>query len=103
MFGFQPSGYSRAVSSSGYAVYSLIGGLCLASPRYELAAELYRAGEEGVGKISVGAGQLCMKPGMYYLRGVWFHVLMRKDISRGPPTWCRWDDWIPELELPVES
>ena len=99
---FQPSGYSRAVSSSGYAVYSLIGGSCLASPRYELAAELYRAGEEGVGKISAKEGQLCMKPGMYYLRGVWFHVLTRNDVSRGPPTWCSWDDWIPEHELPVE-
>ena len=99
---FQPSGHSRAVSSSGYAVYSPIGGSCLASPRYELAAELYRAGEEGVGKISAKEGQLCMKPGMYYLRGVWFHVLTRNDVSRGPPTWCSWDDWIPEHELPVE-
>ena len=97
---YRPCGLSNAVSSSGYAVYSWIGGSFLASPRYDIVAETYRAGEPGVGKISVGDGQLCMKNGMYFVRGVFFHVLSRRDVARGPPTWVNWDDWIPEHELP---
>ena len=99
---YRRSGRSLAISSSGYAVYSWIGGEFLASPRYDIAAELYRAGEDDVGKVSVGDGQLCLKPGMYYLRGIYFHVLTRSDIARGPPTWCQWDEWYPEHELPAE-
>ena len=74
----------------------------LASPRYDIAAEIYRAGEQGIGKIAVGDGQLCVQPGMYYVRGVFFHVLTRGDVARGPPTWCRWDDWLPAHEIPLE-
>ena len=103
VYTFRPCGLSAAISSSGYAVYSWIGGSFLASPRYDIAAETYRAGETGVGKISAGEGQLCLKPGMYYVRGVFFHVLTRRDVARGPPTWCSWDDWLPEHELPLEA
>ena len=70
--------------------------------RYDIAAETYRAGEPDIGKIAAGEGQLCLKPGMYYVRGVFFHVLTRRDVARGPPTWCSWDDWFPEHELPLE-
>ena len=45
-------------------------------------------------------GQLCMKLGMYFVRGVFFHVLSRRDVAKGPSTWVNWDDWIPEHELP---
>ena len=72
----------------------------MASPRYDIVAEMYRAGDHGVGKISVGDGQLCMKLGMYFVRGVFFHVLSRRDVAKGPPTWVNWDDWIPDHELP---
>ena len=99
---FRPCGLSPAISSSGYAVYSWIGASFLASPRYDIAAETYRAGEPDIGKISAGDGQLCLKPGMYYLRGVFFHVLSRRDVARGPPTWVNWDDWLPEHELPLK-
>ena len=102
VYGFRPCGLSAAISSSGYSVYSWIGGSFLASPRYDIAAEIYRAGEPDVGKIACGEGQLCLKPGMFYLRGVFFHVLTRKDVARGPPTWSSWDDWFPEHELPLE-
>ena len=97
---YRPCGRCNAISSSGYAVYSWIGGSFLASPRYDIVAEMYRAGEPGVGKISVGDGQLCMKVGMYFVRGVFFHVLSRRDVAKGPSTWVNWDDWIPEHELP---
>ena len=100
---YRRCGMSAALKSSGYAVYSWIGGSFLASPRYEVAAEIYRAGETAVGKIAAGDGQLCLKPGMYFVRGVWFHLLTKKDVARGPPTWVSWDDWIPEHELPVSS
>ena len=99
---FRPNGLSTAVSSSGYAVYSWIGGSFLASPRYDIVAETYRAGEPDIGKIAVGDKQLCLKPGMYYLRGIFFHVLSRRDVARGPPIWCSWDDWSPDHELPLE-
>ena len=55
-----------------------------------------------IGKISVGDKQLCLKPGMYYLRGVFFHVLSRRDVARGPPLWVSWDDWFLDHELPLE-
>ena len=100
---YRRCGLSAAVKSSGYAVYSWIGGSFLASPRYEVAAEIYRAGHTDVGKISAGDGQLCLKPGMYFVKGVWVHLLTKRDVARGPPTWVSWDDWIPEHELPVES
>ena len=103
VYTFRPCGLSAAISSSGYAVYSWIGGSFLASPRYDIAAETYRAGEPDIGKIAAGEGQLCLKPGMYYVRGVWFHLLTRRDVARGPPTWCNWDDWFPEHELPLEA
>ena len=48
---FRPRGLKEAISSSGYAVYSWIGGSFVASPRYVLAAETYRAGEAGVGRL----------------------------------------------------
>ena len=99
---FRPHGLSAAISSSGYAVYSWIGDTFLASPRYDIVAETYRAGEPEIGKIAVGEGQLCLKPGMYFVRGVFFHVLSRRDVARGPPTWCSWDDWFPDYELPPE-
>ena len=102
VFSFETVGRSAAASSSGYAVYSWIGGSYLASPRYDIAAELYRAGEEGIGQISAGNGQKALKPGMYFLRGVFFHVLTRSDVARGPPTWCYWDDWHPEYEMPLD-
>lgn len=102
VYTFRPCGFTAAISSSGYAVYSWIGGSFLASPRYDIAAETYRAGETDVGKISAGKGQLCLKPGMYYVRGVFFHVLTRRDVARGTPTWCNWDDWFPEHEIPLE-
>ena len=102
VYGFRPCGLGAAMKSSGYAVYSWIGGSFLASPRYDIAAEIYRAGEADVGKLAAGEGQLCLKPGMFFLRGVFFHVLTRRDVARGPPTWCSWDDWFPEHELPPE-
>ena len=102
LYCFRPVGAYAACSSSGYAVYSWIGGSFLASPRYDIAAEVYRAGEEGIGKISVGGEQIALQPGMYFLRGVYFHLVTREDAARGLPTWVQWDDWIPEHELAVE-
>ena len=102
LYCFRPVGAYAAGSSSGYAVYSWIGGPFLASPRYDIAAEVYRAGEEGIGKIAMGSEQLALQPGMYFLRGVYFHLVTREDAARGPPTDFQWDDWIPEHELAVE-
>ena len=42
----------------------------LPKPRADIAAELYRAGESDIGKIAAGDGQVCLKSGMYYVRGV---------------------------------
>ena len=89
--------------SSGYAVYFWIGGAFLASPRYEGAAEIYRAGQADIGKISAGDGHICLNPGRYFVRGVRGHLLSKREVVRGPPTWVSWDDRSPEHELPLES
>ena len=102
VYAHAPFGYARAVSNAGYAVYSSIGGAFVAGPRFELAVEYYRAGHADIGRISAGMGQLCLKEGMFFLRGVWFHILARSDVERGPPTCCQWDEWHPEFEIPVE-
>ena len=47
----------------------------------------------------MGAEQYALQPGMYFLDGVWFHVLTQRDAFRGPPTWVLWGDWHPEYEL----
>ena len=52
-----------------------------------------------IGKVSMGEGQYALQPGMYFLEGVWVHVLTQRDAFRGPPTWVLWDDWLPEYEL----
>ena len=96
-----PFGYERAIQNSGYAVYSSIGGGFLASPRFELAVDLCRGRQANVDGKSNVLGQLCLQPGTYHLRGVWFHILARADLERGPSTCCLWDDWYPEYEIPA--
>ena len=95
-------GRSAAVSSTGYAVYSWIGNEFLASSRFDLAAELYRSEESGIGKLAAGEGQYALKRGMCWMRSVYIHALTRRDVARGQATWVSWDDWHPDCELPVE-
>ena len=101
LFAFEARRATRAQSSSGYAVYSrlLTDSPFLVSPRYEVLARLGLAGDDAVGKLSMGSNQLALQPGMYFLRGVWFHVLTQRDAFFGPPTWVHWDEWDPEYEL----
>ena len=99
LYVFQPYSATRARSSSGYGVYSRVGLDFLVAPRYQLQVRMGMAGRHGIGKVSMGSGQLALQPGMYFVEGVWFHVLTQRDAFRGPPTWCAWDDWLPEYEL----
>ena len=90
------------MSSSGYAVYSWIGNEFLASSWSDIAAELYRTNESGIGRLAARDGQYALRAGMFWMRGVYIHILTRRDADCGPDTWVSWDDWHPDCLLPVE-
>ena len=72
-----------AVSSGGYCVYDKISEDDLfLGVRLLLEVQTWRAGEEGIGTIGVGQGQLCLQPGMFHLRSVAVHMLTLEDLQR---------------------
>ena len=56
VFGYVSRGMQRATSSRSYAVYSHIGGPFYARPRFDLAADMDRAGNSRIGKVGVEEG-----------------------------------------------
>ena len=46
-----------------------------------LEVQTWRAGEDGIGKIAVGEGQLCLQPGMFHLRGFYIHIMTPEDLD----------------------
>jgi hypothetical protein len=100
VYAFRPNGMRQARASSGYAVYSdLANNGLYFSPRFQLEMQMWKAGTDGVGKISVGDNQLVLQPGMFHISGVWIHVLSGEDIKSGTMTWTQIDDWDPQYEL----
>ena len=72
-----------AVSSSGYCVYDKIGEAdVFFGVRLVLEVQTWRAGEEGIGNIGVGHGQLCFQPGMFHLRSAVVHMMTLADLQR---------------------
>lgn len=84
----------NATSSSGYAVYSdLDGSDIYFAPRYQLQIQTWRAGEAGIGNISVGSSQLCLQPSMFHLQGVWVHMILPEETVGRNDLWVQGDRW----------
>ena len=72
-----------AVSSSGYCVYDKLGEAdVFFGVRLVLEVQTWRAGEDGIGNIGVGHGQLCLQPGMFHLRTAVVHMVTLADLQR---------------------
>ena len=100
VYAFPACGDGEAASSSGYAVYSDLAGMGIVfSPRMELAVQLWRSGEESVGKISVGGNQWALRPGVFHLTGIWIHALAESEMRSDAILYTAHDEWFPEYEM----
>jgi len=90
-------GRKVAINSSGYSVYSMIGGDgTYWTVKWELAVARFMGGWDGIGKITAGAEWVC-KPGQFHVMAVWFHCVHQEDFARCR-LWCAFDRWQPEYE-----
>ena len=100
VFAYAARGNGEAQSSSGYAVYSDLANNGLSfSVRVELAVQLWRSGEPGIGKISVGSNQWALRAGAYHVTGIWIHALAESDMIPEGGLWSTHDEWFPEYEV----
>lgn len=104
------SSQKLAWSSSGYCVYeALCGHDIFFGPRLLFEVQTWRAGEDGIGNIGVGAGQLCLQPGMFHLRSVVVHMMTPEDLRLGELSpdaaglWFSCGRWQPEYEWAASS
>ena len=65
----------------------------------ELAVQLWRSGEESVGKISVGGNQWALRPGVFHLTGIWIHALAESEMRSAAILYTAHDEWFPEYEM----
>lgn len=105
VFTFDNRTMKRAISSSGYCMYTdLAWNGIFFGPRFVVAIQKWRVGGD-MGAISVGGGQLCLQPGIYHLKGVYIHAVTAEMI-RSPGAhqqlWYAADRWLPEYEYPLE-
>ena len=100
VFAYAARGNGEAQSSSGYAVYSDLANNGLSfSVRVELAVQLWRSGEPGIGKISVGNNQWALRAGAYHVTGIWIHALAESDMLPEGGLWSTHDEWFPAYEV----
>ena len=69
-----------------------------------LEVQDWRIGEPGIGKVSAGEGQWCLKPGMFHLRGLFIHIMTPEDIDdlvdpANPLLWLLAGRWSPHYEV----
>ena len=57
---------------------------CSSGQRLMLHVQSWRAGEEGIGAISVGAGQWCLQPQIVHIRGFFMHIMTPEDVDTIP-------------------
>jgi len=100
-------------SSSYYRSYERLCGCDVHNiffgPSLLLDCELWRAGEEGIGPMSAGSRQLCVKPCCLHLRGMWVHIMTPEDLRSlptGHPAILQWyqigPSWFPVYECSDE-
>jgi hypothetical protein len=72
-----------AVSSSGYCVYDKISddGIFF-GVRLLLEVQSWREGEQGIGNVGMGHGQVCLQQGTFHLRSVVVHMLTLEDLQQ---------------------
>ena len=91
-----------AKSSSGYGIYSDIGGVGIYySTRFQIMISEHQLGMEGIA-YGAGAGQVAVPDDKIWLTGVWVHAVTEEEVkSRGQDQalWFQADEWHQDMEL----
>ena len=97
---------TTAIGSSGYCVYTSLcncGCGIYFGPRLCLEVQSWRTHE--LGKISMGYGQMCLKPSSFHFVGFYVHVMTRDDLdiwdagADSGNLWFNCGKWDPQYEI----
>lgn len=91
---FPMTSAKHAKRSAGYSVYSPLGDSDLfAAPRVILRCSAADPDTNTALRYSVGAGQWCFPARCVWVEAVFFHVVPKSLLLRGPRLWSRYDEW----------